>query len=341
MVMHNWASLNHRLGNRDHAEKLYTKSLILREKYLGHRNIEVASSLTSLAAVKVSLNQHEEARRLYSRALVMLKDIVGEDHQAVAYTATRLGVLLETQKCYDEAIALFAESLHIDEKTYGRQHEQVRKAVGRIHRAAAKHAKTLRTQKQLVRFGEEVEKILGGSQSRWPSGSRDSRPGIAMETTADLMATSQSISSAIAPETSHPGEQIKASTSSFRGFVPPSTEPLDSSSEFETPTTIEVNRGQSSISKPYRMAFSGDPPVHDVSAIRRHPSLETKTTSLMGTTQTTSELNFAPNLSQDVTKTVSHAYPMVHDNSQFGIGLGSSVGLETPTQDLPYSIPSS
>ena len=81
----------------------------------------------------------------------MLKDAIDEDHQAVAYASTRLGVLLETQKCYDEAIQHFAEALVIDDRVYGERHEQVQGSIGRIQRAALKHAQTLHTSKQLVR----------------------------------------------------------------------------------------------------------------------------------------------------------------------------------------------
>lgn len=52
-TLHNLASLNHQQGDEDEAERLYIKSLNLREQFIGHVNMEVASSMGSLAAVKV------------------------------------------------------------------------------------------------------------------------------------------------------------------------------------------------------------------------------------------------------------------------------------------------
>lgn len=351
--MHNWASLNHRLGKHADAEKLYTKSLILREKYLGHRNIEVASSLTSLAAVKVSLNEHEVARRLYSRALTMLKDIIGEEHQAVAYTATRLGVLLEMQRCFDEAILLFADALEIDEKVYGTQHEQVRKSIDRILRAAVKHANTLRTQKQLLRWKDYIEDLLRRFSIKWPASNLDNRSAFGMETSADLMATSHSISGAIAPEASSPAERNvkREATNSFKGFSTPAKDEFISETESETPVTSDNGRGAFALSRSQahpiqRGVFSTDPPIQDIAALRRHPSETSKAPSeLMGTSQT-SEFNFSTTAQQEMTRTISHAYPLVHDNSQFGMGAGTSAALETgnyqnSSPELPYNIPAS
>lgn len=52
-VYHNWSSLLHKFNKHSEAERMSQESLILREKYLGHINIEVASSLAGLAAIKV------------------------------------------------------------------------------------------------------------------------------------------------------------------------------------------------------------------------------------------------------------------------------------------------
>ena len=353
-VMHNWASLNHRLGKHSEAEELYNKSLILREKYLGHRNTEVASSLISLAAVKVLLNHYEDARGLYSRALTMLKDIIGEDHQAVAYTSTRLGVLLETQKCYDEAIQHFAEALVIDDRVYGERHEQVQRSIGRIQRAALKHAQTLHTSKQLVRWKAYIEELLKKYRFKWPERTGpDSRTGFAVDTSADLLATPQSISVAIDPEASGPSDIKTETTTSFQGFAPAVKDhtgvDLDSTLHLNS-SALQLNVDSASRGPPglprTAGAYSADPPSQEASGMKRYSSTDIPkaSSSIMGSSQN-SELNFGQYSGQlDGNQTMAHAYSLVHDNSQFGVANTSS--LETTispraNQDIAYPIPAS
>jgi len=71
--LNNLAALCHATGRYDEAERLYRRSLAVKEKLLGGEHLDVAMTLNNLAVLYKSRQKFEDAKRLYRRALAILE----------------------------------------------------------------------------------------------------------------------------------------------------------------------------------------------------------------------------------------------------------------------------
>ena len=75
--MNNLAALCHATGRYDEAERLYLRSLAVKEKLLGGEHLDVAMTLNNLAVLYKSPQKFEDAKRLYRRALAIFESRLG------------------------------------------------------------------------------------------------------------------------------------------------------------------------------------------------------------------------------------------------------------------------
>ena len=100
------------------AEKLYQRSLAIREKGLGSSHPKVAESLHYLALVCVKKGLYSKAETLFKRSLSIREQAFGPDHPKVAESLCELASVLATTGRYGKAESLYQRSLAIREKSF-------------------------------------------------------------------------------------------------------------------------------------------------------------------------------------------------------------------------------
>ena len=108
----------------DAARRYATRALTLREKILGPENLEVAGSLSMLAAVEDFEGRWTEALPLEQRALAIRRKVHGEIHPAVAGSLRHMGVYLYQLGRYAEAEPMMSRALAIYDSLPGGHYEQ-------------------------------------------------------------------------------------------------------------------------------------------------------------------------------------------------------------------------
>jgi serine/threonine-protein kinase len=84
--------------------------------------VDLATSLTNLAAVVKNRGAYDEAERLYAQALEIFRTALGERHYRVAVCLNDRALLLMEVGRYHEAELLFREALDIRRAVFGAQH---------------------------------------------------------------------------------------------------------------------------------------------------------------------------------------------------------------------------
>lgn len=101
------------------AEKLYKRSLQIRQKILGEENLDTATSYSNLAEVYRHQGRYREAEELYGRSLQNRKKALGEMHLDIAISYSELASVYGYQGRYKEAEELLKKSLGIRQKIQG------------------------------------------------------------------------------------------------------------------------------------------------------------------------------------------------------------------------------
>jgi tetratricopeptide (TPR) repeat protein len=115
----------YRAGKFVEAVPLAQRALAIREKALGPDHLDVAQSLSSLAAIYVYQGRYADAEPLERRALAINEKALGPDHLDVAQSLNNLAVLYNEQGRYAEAEPLYRRALTIREKALGPDHLDV------------------------------------------------------------------------------------------------------------------------------------------------------------------------------------------------------------------------
>jgi tetratricopeptide (TPR) repeat protein len=99
--------------------------VVIREKALGPKHPDVATSLNNLAMVFSELGRYVEAEPLYKRSVAIYEQALGPDHINVANSVNNLALLYQAQGRYTDAEPLYQRSLAIREKALGPDHPDV------------------------------------------------------------------------------------------------------------------------------------------------------------------------------------------------------------------------
>ncbi|MCY7391555.1 MAG: tetratricopeptide repeat protein, partial [Leptolyngbyaceae cyanobacterium CAN_BIN12] len=104
------------------AEVPYRKALEIRERLLGKKHSDTATSLNNLAELYESQGRYSEAEPLLVRSLHIYETQLGADHPDTATSLNNLALLYNSQGRYSEAEPLLVRSLHTYETQLGADH---------------------------------------------------------------------------------------------------------------------------------------------------------------------------------------------------------------------------
>ena len=109
----------------EEAQRLFQKSLAIKEKVLGPEHADVATSLNNLAELHRAQGRYDNAEPLLQRSLAIYEKVLSSEHPYVATSLNNLAELHRAQGRYDEAKLLFQRSLAIREKVLGSVHPDI------------------------------------------------------------------------------------------------------------------------------------------------------------------------------------------------------------------------
>jgi tetratricopeptide (TPR) repeat protein len=112
-------------GEYAEAEKLFKRSLAIREKALGPNHPDVATSLDIMASIYAIWGDYAKAEPLYKRSLAIREKALGPNHPDVAKSLNSMAIFYGIQGEYAKAEPLFKRSLAIREKALGHDHPDV------------------------------------------------------------------------------------------------------------------------------------------------------------------------------------------------------------------------
>ncbi len=116
------AYLMHYICEYKKAERLYEKSLRIRERVLGEGHPSTATSCNNLAGVYASQGEYRRAEELYEKSLRISERVLGEEHPSTAASYNNLAGVYERQGEYRKAEELYEKSLRISERVLGEEH---------------------------------------------------------------------------------------------------------------------------------------------------------------------------------------------------------------------------
>ena len=127
-VLNNMADLRHGAGRLEEAHALHARALALRERALGARHGDLASSLNNVAVLLLDLRRHDEAVKLLRRAVKISKTAVGAKHPQHATALANLGGALTQLGRHSDARSYLQRAVAINRAALGDAHESTRGA---------------------------------------------------------------------------------------------------------------------------------------------------------------------------------------------------------------------
>jgi tetratricopeptide (TPR) repeat protein len=124
-ILTSLAVLYRHRGEYADAERLFKRTLAIKERALGQDHPGVALILNNLALVSNAQGKHAEAEGLHKRALAIYEKALGTDHPDVASTLGNLAEVYREEGKYADAEALNTLELAIYEKVFGEHHPDV------------------------------------------------------------------------------------------------------------------------------------------------------------------------------------------------------------------------
>lgn len=117
------ADIQAELGNLSEAEKLYNKSLTIKEKVLVGGNPQITGLLNKLGELKIKKQDYKGALEHYKKSLEMNRNLWGKSHPVLAFAELNLAKCYDAMKDSEKAKAAFTEAIAIMEATAGPGHE--------------------------------------------------------------------------------------------------------------------------------------------------------------------------------------------------------------------------
>lgn len=109
-------------GKLEQAEKLYKKSLAIREVRFSPEHEDAATCANNLACVMFKRRRYKEAEELYTRALKIRERKDGKLSEGVANLLYQLGMVFHAQNRYERAEDFYKQALEIRNKLFGPDH---------------------------------------------------------------------------------------------------------------------------------------------------------------------------------------------------------------------------
>jgi CHAT domain-containing protein/tetratricopeptide (TPR) repeat protein len=151
----------YREGRYADALPLAKQVLAIREKALGPKHPDVATSLHNLAEVYRSQGRYSDADPLYKRSLSIWEKMLGPEHAGVAQTLGNLAGLYEDRGRYAEAEPLRKRGLAILEKVLGPEHPDVATGLNDLAELYRRQGRYAEAEPIFKRSLAIVEKALG------------------------------------------------------------------------------------------------------------------------------------------------------------------------------------
>ncbi|KOO21313.1 hypothetical protein Ctob_000154 [Chrysochromulina tobinii] len=127
-VLNNMADLRHGAGRLEEAHALHARALALRQRALGARHGDLASSLNNVAVLLLDLRRHDEAVKLLRRAAKISKTAAGAKHPQHATALANLGGALTQLGRHSDARSYLQRAVAINTAALGDAHESTRGA---------------------------------------------------------------------------------------------------------------------------------------------------------------------------------------------------------------------
>ncbi len=118
-------------GQYAEAKELLLQACTLHEQ-LGPQHLDLAGSLSNLAALYYHQGKYIEAEPLYCRALAIFEQQLGSQHPDTAQSLNNLALLYEQQGKYTEAEPLHQRALVIREQQLGPQHPNTAQSLNNL-----------------------------------------------------------------------------------------------------------------------------------------------------------------------------------------------------------------
>ena len=121
-LLANLSYIYYLMAKYDKSLSLCKKSLNIREKILGEKHLDTASSYNALAKLYQAQGHYAQALPLYKKALVIREEILGVEHLDTASSYNNLAIFYQSQADYAQALPLYQKALAIREKSVGEEH---------------------------------------------------------------------------------------------------------------------------------------------------------------------------------------------------------------------------
>lgn len=118
-TLYRLAILRRQQGQLAEAERLYLRSLAIREKEQGPNHPDVATTLNNLAGLKAAQGNYEAAQPLLERTLAIRETAFGSDDVLTAESLNNLALLYAAQGKADAAEPLYQRAVAILEQKHG------------------------------------------------------------------------------------------------------------------------------------------------------------------------------------------------------------------------------
>ena len=125
-----WLSCNE--GQYADADRLSRRPLTIREKALGHQDIEIGRNLSDLAWFQIRQERYDESEQNLERALTILEREGPASRVDLAACLNRLGVLDRALSKLDAAKALLERALAIRAESLGPEHAYVAESLSNL-----------------------------------------------------------------------------------------------------------------------------------------------------------------------------------------------------------------
>ena len=105
--MNNLALIYDEQLNYKKAQELVKKALEIRNKSLGEKHPDVATSINNLAGIYRNQRRYSEAEKLYWNVILIWEEVYGENHSQVAIAYENLAMVFGVQEHWEKAYKYF------------------------------------------------------------------------------------------------------------------------------------------------------------------------------------------------------------------------------------------
>ena len=160
-TLDNIAELYQKTGDYPNALSIHKKTLVLREKILGLKHHDTATSYHNIGFVYNKQGNYDKALEYYNKALGIKKKILGLEHPDMATSYNNIGSVYDDTNDYNKALEYYNKALDIRKKILGLEHPNTATSynnIGSVYDNTGDYDKALEYYNKAL---EILEKILG------------------------------------------------------------------------------------------------------------------------------------------------------------------------------------